>query len=119
MADDDAPRPSDAPLADEEPETPGDQGSVSSLEAGQDGGEEEDGWAEVEDRGSRTSIVQEALAFLKSDDWDAAAKASLEASTPVGRLGQPSDVVAALTYLIEHDYVTGETLVVDGGRRIR
>jgi NAD(P)-dependent dehydrogenase (short-subunit alcohol dehydrogenase family) len=58
-------------------------------------------------------------AVLLPDDWDAEARAGLEASTPVGRLGQPSDVVAALTYLIEHDYVTGETLVVDGGRRIR
>lgn len=34
------------------------------------------------------------------------------------REGQPDDVVAALLYLLESDFVTGETLVVDGGRRL-
>ena len=31
----------------------------------------------------------------------------------------PDDVFRAVVFLIENDYVTGETLVVDGGRRIR
>jgi pteridine reductase len=35
------------------------------------------------------------------------------------RLGSPDDVAQALLYLLEADYVTGETLVVDGGRHIR
>jgi pteridine reductase len=41
-------------------------------------------------------------------------------STPLRRIGSPADVVAALLYLLEGgDFVTGETVVVDGGRRIR
>jgi pteridine reductase len=41
-------------------------------------------------------------------------------TTPLKRLGSPGDAVAAILYLLERgDYVTGETLVVDGGRRIR
>ncbi|HET8649648.1 MAG TPA: SDR family oxidoreductase [Gemmatimonadales bacterium] len=41
-------------------------------------------------------------------------------TTPLKRLGSPDDAVAAILYLLERgDYVTGETLVVDGGRRIR
>jgi NAD(P)-dependent dehydrogenase (short-subunit alcohol dehydrogenase family) len=38
-------------------------------------------------------------------------------STPLGRLGEPSDVVGAALFLASplSDYVTGEILVVDGG----
>jgi NAD(P)-dependent dehydrogenase (short-subunit alcohol dehydrogenase family) len=35
------------------------------------------------------------------------------------RLGSPGDVAGALRYLLEADYVTGHTLVVDGGRLVR
>ncbi|HWK90402.1 MAG TPA: SDR family oxidoreductase [Longimicrobium sp.] len=35
---------------------------------------------------------------------------------PLERNGSPEDVVRALMYLVEADFVTGETLVVDGGR---
>jgi NAD(P)-dependent dehydrogenase (short-subunit alcohol dehydrogenase family) len=34
----------------------------------------------------------------------------------VERTGQPDDVTAALLYLVRSDFVTGENLVVDGGR---
>jgi NAD(P)-dependent dehydrogenase (short-subunit alcohol dehydrogenase family) len=41
-------------------------------------------------------------------------------TTPLQRLGSPDDVVRAVRYLLEGgDYVTGTTLVVDGGRLIR
>jgi NAD(P)-dependent dehydrogenase (short-subunit alcohol dehydrogenase family) len=40
------------------------------------------------------------------------------ARTVLGRLGSPEDVVGAVAYLIEADYVTGEQLVVDGGHRL-
>jgi pteridine reductase len=36
--------------------------------------------------------------------------------TPLRRNGSPDDVVKALRYLLSADFVTGETLVVDGGR---
>ncbi len=55
-------------------------------------------------------------AVLLPTDWDDEAKRTLVASTPLGRLGTPDDVVRALLYLLENDYVTGTTLVVDGGR---
>jgi pteridine reductase len=38
--------------------------------------------------------------------------------TALGRLGSPEDVVAAVTYLIEAEFVTGEQLVVDGGHSL-
>ncbi|HET6231422.1 MAG TPA: SDR family oxidoreductase [Longimicrobiaceae bacterium] len=38
---------------------------------------------------------------------------------PLRRNGSPDDVVAALLYLLRADFVTGDTLVVDGGRLLR
>lgn len=43
----------------------------------------------------------------------------LAVTTPLGRLGDPSDVVGAMNYLLDAQFVTGETIVVDGGRRVR
>jgi pteridine reductase len=50
-----------------------------------------------------------------SDDAVAQRQAS---RTALGRLGAPADVVGAVAYLIEADYVTGEQLVVDGGHAL-
>ena len=35
---------------------------------------------------------------------------------PLGRIGDPADVVGAVRYLVGAPYVTGEVIVVDGGR---
>jgi pteridine reductase len=40
------------------------------------------------------------------------------AQTALGRIGSPDDVAQALLYLLRADYVTGEVLVVDGGRMV-
>jgi pteridine reductase len=39
--------------------------------------------------------------------------------TPLQRIGEPSDVAGAVRYLAEAGFITGETLFVDGGRRVR
>jgi NAD(P)-dependent dehydrogenase (short-subunit alcohol dehydrogenase family) len=36
--------------------------------------------------------------------------------TLLGRVGRPEDVAGAVAYLADADFVTGTTLVVDGGR---
>ena len=55
-------------------------------------------------------------AVLLPVEWDDEARKELVASTPLGRLGTPDDVVRAVLFLLENDYLTGTTLVVDGGR---
>jgi pteridine reductase len=45
--------------------------------------------------------------------------ATLARTTPLRRIGSPGDVVGAVLYLLQADYVTGEILVVDGGRMLR
>jgi NAD(P)-dependent dehydrogenase (short-subunit alcohol dehydrogenase family) len=51
---------------------------------------------------------------MGEDELDALAR-----STPLRRIGSPDDVVRALLYLLRADFVTGEVLVVDGGRMLR
>jgi NAD(P)-dependent dehydrogenase (short-subunit alcohol dehydrogenase family) len=41
------------------------------------------------------------------------------AETALGRIGSPEDVAAAVVYLVGADFVTGTTLVVDGGRLLQ
>lgn len=58
-------------------------------------------------------------AVLLPDDWDDAARTHFAETTPLKRLGSAEDVAGAVIYLLEADYVTGEVLVVDGGRLLR
>ena len=56
-------------------------------------------------------------AVLVPEEYSMEERDRLARSTPLRRLGNPSDVVAGLLYLLEGgDFVTGHTLVVDGGR---
>jgi pteridine reductase len=59
-------------------------------------------------------------AVLVPDEYDEEERDRLARATPLRRLGSPSDVVSTLLYLLEGgDFVTGQVLVVDGGRLIR
>lgn len=44
---------------------------------------------------------------------------AVEASTPLGRWGGEQEIVKAVAFLLESDFVTGETIRVDGGRHVR
>lgn len=58
-------------------------------------------------------------AVLLPEHWSAEDAAHLVRTTPLGRIGSPEDVAHAMLYLIEADYVTGDLVIVDGGRHIR
>jgi pteridine reductase len=58
-------------------------------------------------------------AVLPPEDWPAEARDHLVATTPLRRLGSPEDVVRAVLFLLDNDYVTGVVLPVDGGRLVR
>ncbi|NTW70229.1 MAG: SDR family oxidoreductase [Chlorobiaceae bacterium] len=38
---------------------------------------------------------------------------------PLKRLGDPLDIVKAIIFLLENDYITGQTITVDGGRLLQ
>lgn len=56
---------------------------------------------------------------LLPEGWDANSSDHLTSTTPLKRIGSPDDVAKALLYLVDAQFVTGETLIVDGGRRVR
>ena len=45
--------------------------------------------------------------------------AAVEAATPLGRWGGESEIVKAVVFCLETDFMTGETIRVDGGRHLR
>jgi pteridine reductase len=57
---------------------------------------------------------------LLPEAWDEETRDHVRETTPLRRLGEPADIVAAVRFLLEgSDFVTGTVLVVDGGRLIR
>ncbi len=56
---------------------------------------------------------------LPPPDYSPAQNAQIAKRTLLQRWGSPDDVVKALLYLIDADYVTGEVLFVDGGEQWR
>jgi pteridine reductase len=58
-------------------------------------------------------------AVLLPAGWDEQSAQHLIDTTPLKRLGTPEDVAHTVVYLAEADYITGETIIVDGGRHVR
>jgi 3-oxoacyl-[acyl-carrier protein] reductase len=56
--------------------------------------------------------------ILAPSDMDPAEVAAVAKATPVGRWGGEIEIAKAVTALIETDFITGETLRVDGGRHL-
>lgn len=56
---------------------------------------------------------------LLPDDWHPEDAERLDRTTPLRRQGSPDDVSSAMLFLLDADYITGETIIVDGGRHIR
>lgn len=56
---------------------------------------------------------------LLPDGWTGDDEARLNETTPLKRQGSPEDVASAMLFLISAEYITGETLIVDGGRHVR
>ncbi len=44
---------------------------------------------------------------------------AVETATPLGRWGGPDAIVRTVMFLVETDFVTGETIRVDGGRHVK
>lgn len=56
---------------------------------------------------------------LPPDDLSPEEVARLARNAPLRRNGSPADVLQAVLYLLRADFVTGEVLVLDGGRSLR
>jgi pteridine reductase len=58
-------------------------------------------------------------AVLLPEDFSSEDALHLKETTPLKREGTPDDVASAMLFLLDADYITGETIIVDGGRHIR
>ncbi len=56
--------------------------------------------------------------ILPPPDLDKAAEKEVRRMTPLGRWGGAGEIAKAVLFFIESDFVTGETLRVDGGRHL-
>lgn len=56
--------------------------------------------------------------ILAPPDMDPAEAAAVATATPVGRWGGEIEIAKAVLALIETDFITGETIRVDGGRHL-
>jgi len=56
---------------------------------------------------------------LLPDNWSEEGAEHLRQTTPLERNGSPSDVTATVLFILDSDYLTGETIIVDGGRHVR
>jgi NAD(P)-dependent dehydrogenase (short-subunit alcohol dehydrogenase family) len=69
-----------------------------------------------------SNILVNAIApgpILAPPDMTEEQRAEVAAATPLGRWGGEQEIVKAVRALIETDFITGETIRVDGGRHLR
>ena len=67
-------------------------------------------------------IIETPLSFRQQERGDAESFfAEFAARIPLGRVGQPDDVAAAVAFLASEEarHVTGATLLIDGGQTLR
>ena len=57
--------------------------------------------------------------ILPPPDMSAKESASVVQSTPLGRWGGAAEIAKAVMFLVQSDFVTGETIRVDGGRHLK
>jgi pteridine reductase len=56
---------------------------------------------------------------LKPAEWSDERWAKLIAALPLQRGGTPQDVAEAVLYCVRSDFITGQTIVLDGGRSLK
>lgn len=57
--------------------------------------------------------------ILKPDEWSDDRWAKLIAALPLQREGSPDDVAEAVLYCVRSEFLTGQTIVLDGGRSLK
>ena len=57
--------------------------------------------------------------ILAPPEMSADESAAVVKSTPLGRWGGEDEIAKAVLFLVQSDFVTGETIRVDGGRHVR
>ncbi len=56
--------------------------------------------------------------IVPPEDFSAEDVEAVERATPLGRWGGEEEIAKAVVALVESDFITGETIRVDGGRHL-
>lgn len=74
-------------------------------------------------RGIRVNALAPGLTLTEAfiNNYPAETLKALEEATPLGRMGRPEEMAAAVAFLVSPDagYITGQTLTVDGGLSLK
>lgn len=77
-------------------------------------------WAQ---RGIRVNAIAPGLTMTEAfiNNYSADTLKALEQATPLGRMGHPEEMAAAVGFLVspEAGYITGQTLTIDGGLSLK
>lgn len=65
----------------------------------------------------RVNAIAPGTIIIKGEEKDTPQKTLLE-RIPLKRYGKPSDIIEAIRFLINAEYVTGQVIAVDGGRTL-
>jgi pteridine reductase len=65
----------------------------------------------------RVNAVAPGIILWDENTTDAEKRAIMD-KIPLNRSGRPEDIAAGVVFLAQHDYITGQTLRIDGGRCI-
>jgi NAD(P)-dependent dehydrogenase (short-subunit alcohol dehydrogenase family) len=57
--------------------------------------------------------------MLAPEEFSEAERKAVEEATPLGRWGGAEEIAKAVIALVDSDFITGETIRVDGGRHLR
>ena len=68
---------------------------------------------------ARCNAIAPGAILWPQDDDDDRRRREIVRRIALGRTGDPTDVAKAVAYLVAADYVTGQTITVDGGRTLR
>ena len=68
--------------------------------------------------GPRTSLTSRWFSKNFGEDAAAAQEEAFAQATPLGKIATPDDVAQAVMALLENDVITGQDLVVDGGKNV-
>ncbi len=68
---------------------------------------------------ARCNAVAPGAILWPRDDDDDRRRHEIVRRTALGRTGDPGDVARAVAFLVTAEYVTGQTITVDGGRTLR
>jgi NAD(P)-dependent dehydrogenase (short-subunit alcohol dehydrogenase family) len=66
----------------------------------------------------RVNAISPGLIDTKFAGWSDEVISDTISKTPIGRLGEPDDIAQVVMSILNMEYLTGQDIIVDGGRML-